>query len=198
MTVSAVSSSVAYTPLASYKPSENCFRVDVTKLVRLNDKLGPPIPTSPADLKRMQEALIGRFTVPVGPSDDAPSELYAEIKVGNKIVGRVYNSGCSVTPNEVAGFVHFGGPDEGSLRGPVLAQLRAEKIAKAMGGTIVNSDIAVTQAEFDARPPRQFYIDYEAMYAEMERDRQSAADRHQRYLATLASSAQSGQTDRAV
>ena len=81
-------------------------------------------------------------------------------------------------PNAFAGRVEFGGPDEDGLTRPALAQLRAEKIAKACGGTIAKSDTAVTQMEFDARPPRQFYVDYDAMNAEIERLRRSAE--HQR------------------
>ena len=139
----------------------------------------------PAD--HMQKLLEAQFTYPVGGPDNAPSELYAVVKVGNETVGKIYNTGCWETPNSFAGRVQFGGPDEDGLSGPALAQHRAEKIAKACGGTIVKSGTATTQAEFDARPPRQFYVDYEAMNAEIERLRQSATERQQGAQAARAS-----------
>jgi hypothetical protein len=157
-------------------------RVDMANIAHLNS----PVMPAPADF--MQKLLEARFTRPVGDPDNAPSQLYAEIKVGNKTVGKVYNSGCCETPNSFAGRVQFGGPDEDGLSGPALAQHRAEKIANACGGTIVTSDTAATQAEFDARPPRQFYVDYEAMNAEIERLRRSAAERQHGTQAARASS----------
>ena len=207
MAVSAVPPSAAHAMFGPRQSAERAsdtsdgrFRVDVTRVERLTDKLGAPIPiaVSPINQKLLHDALAARFTRPVGVPNNAPSELYAEIRIGNKIVGKVYTSGGSETPNDVAGRVSFGGLDEAGLHGPVLAQLRAEKIAGAMGGTIVKSDTAVTQAQFEARPPRQFYVDYEAMYAELERYRQSATERQQHYLATGASPAQSGGSDRVV
>jgi hypothetical protein len=198
MTVSAVSSSFTYNPFASptisadeTAPKETPPRVDVAKLPSLN--LNLQITPLPPDF--MQKLLEAQFTRPVGEPDNAPSQLYAEIKVGNKTIGKVYNSGCCETPNSLAGRVQLGGPDEEGLTGPELAQLRAEKIAKACGGTIVKSDTAVTQEEFEARPPRQFYVDYDAMNAEIERHRQVAGEHHERYLATLATPASSPSTD---
>ncbi len=188
MSVSGVSSSFAYNPFVSRlksadetAPKEGLKRFEVANLPSLNLSATP----LPADY--MQKMLEAQFTRPVGEPDNAPSQLYAVIKVGKETVGKVYNSGCCETPNSFAGRVEFGGPDEDGLTGPALAQLRAEKIAKACGGTIVKSDTAATQAEFDARPPRQFYVDYEAMNAEIERLRRSAEERRQGSQAALAS-----------
>jgi hypothetical protein len=201
MSVSGISSSFPYNPLASRMrsadetvPKERAYRVDVGNLISLN--LKPSLSPVPADF--MQKLLEAQFTRPVGEPDDAPGQLYAEIKVGNKTIGKVYNSGCCETPNSFAGRVEFGGPDEDGLTGPELAQHRAEKIAKACGGIIVTNETAVTQAEFDARPPRQFYVDYEAMNAEIERLRQSAEQRSGHYRATPANPASSPNADVAV
>jgi hypothetical protein len=198
MTVSAVSSSFTYNPFASRPksadetaPKEILQCVDVANLPSLN--LNLRLTPLPPDF--MQKLLEAQFTRLAGEPDNAPSQLYAEIKVGNKTIGKVYNSGCCETPNSLAGRVQLGGPDEEGLTGPELAQLRAEKIAKACGGTIVKGDTAMTQEEFEARPPRQFYVDYDAMNAEIERHRQAAEERHQRYLATLATPASSPSTD---
>ncbi|HEX2113280.1 MAG TPA: hypothetical protein VHM01_02645 [Alphaproteobacteria bacterium] len=186
MSVSAVSSSQSYNPFAARTKS-----VDETSSkeilqpaeVRRFASLNLEATRVPADF--MQKLLEARFTRPVGEPDNAPSELYADVKVGSKVIARLYNSGGCETPNAFSG-VQFGGPDEAGLTGPALAQHRAEKIAKAYGGTIEKADTAVTQAEYDARPPRQFYIDYEALNAEMERLRLSAEARYGSYRATSA------------
>lgn len=189
MSVSGISSSVPYSPLASHAKSadETARREGFRSVYAVNPSLNLNLSVTPLPAGFMQNLLVAQFTRPVGPPDNAPSELYAVIKVGNENVGKVYNTGCCETPNSFAGRVQFGGPDEDGLSGPALAQHRAEKIAKACGGTIVKSNTATTQAEFDARPPRQFYVDYEAMNAEIERLRQSATERRQGAQAARAS-----------
>jgi hypothetical protein len=181
MSVSGVSSSYTYNPFVSRPtsstesaPKEIPHRVDMASIAHLNS------PAMPAPADFMQKLLEAQFTRPVGPPDNAPSELYAEIKVGGKTIAKVYNSGCCERPNNSGG-VQLGGPDEEGLTGPALAHFRAEKIAKACGGTIEKADTAVTQAAYNARPPRQFYVDYEAMNAEMERLRRSAEERRGGY-----------------
>lgn len=195
MSVSGVSSSFAYNPFASRATSsaaDGRLSRDLANVQSLGAKLGPIMPAPPDLLRKLLEA---QYTRPVGEPDNAPSQLYAEIRAGNKTIGKVYNTGACETPNNLAGRVQFGGPDEDGLHGPELAQLRAEKIARACGGTIVKSDTAVTQAEFDARPPRQFHVDYELMNAEIERIRQSTEASSQLYRQMLAASAPGPSTD---
>lgn len=109
-------------------------------------------------LKEIQEL---RYRVPAGPTD----EVYAEVKVGGKVVATLHNSGAAVTSNELAGKLRrLPSMGEGcDLTGPALAQLRAEEIAKALGGTIAKAETAMTQPEWRVRPPVQWTIDYEAM-----------------------------------
>lgn len=72
-----------------------------------------------------------------------PDTLYAEIKVGDRIVANIYNSstveflGATEVPKLKAG-----------LEGPSLAQGRAEQIAEALGGTLVKAATAQTQPEW--------------------------------------------------
>jgi hypothetical protein len=177
MSVSGIASSSSYNPIFLRPRPANETPMEARSLkvesLSLND-----IKPVPADY--LQKMLEAQFTRPTGVPDNDPSELYAVIKVGDKVVGKVYNSGGSETPNNLSG-VQFGGPDEDGLIGPALAQHRAEKIAKASGGTIVKSDTAITQAQFNARPPREFFVDYEAMNAELERLRQSSYARASAY-----------------
>ena len=96
---------------------------------------------------------------------------YAQVVVDGKVVATLYNGGSAETSNATYARIKdlsSMGEDEKST-GPELAQKRAEQIAKALGGSIVKSDTAVTQAQYLSTPP--FQIKYEIDYAAMERDR---------------------------
>lgn len=141
----------------------NSSRIDVSQVKQL------PMPKAVklsddqiAEMRKMKERM---YTRPVGPPDNAPENIYATVKVDGKVVATLYNSGGSATSNAVGAklgdmLMH---PD-GS--GPQLAQSRAEMIAKALGGTIEKAPTAQTQAQWNARPPREYYIDYAAMAAD--------------------------------
>lgn len=119
-----------------------------------------------AQLKELREL---RYRVPSGPAD----EVYAEVKVGGKVVATLYNSGAAVTSNALGSKLRqLPSMGEGAtLTGPALAQLRAEEIAKALGGMVAKAETALTQPEWRALPPVTWTIDYEAMA----RDERAAA-----------------------
>ena len=117
-----------------------------------------------AQLRKIRESL---HRVPLDPPDNAPENLYAEIRVGNRTIAKVYNSGCTETPNDL-GYIDL--KQDG--QGPTLAKVRAEQIAAAIGGTIVPAETAQPQAQWDTRPPRRWAIDYDAI----ERDRREAEE----------------------
>ena len=125
-----------------------------------------------AQMKEIQEL---RYRIPSGPVD----EVYAEVKVGGKVVATLNNSGASVTSNaDGARLRRLPSMGEGcNLTGPALAQLRADEIAKALGGTISKAETAMTQPEWRARPPTTWTIDYEAMARD---ERAAAASRETR------------------
>ncbi|MFX8554342.1 hypothetical protein ABTM01_19415, partial [Acinetobacter baumannii] len=52
---------------------------------------------------------------------------------------------------------------EDTTAGPALAQQRAEKIAKALGGEIVKAATAQTQSQWNARPPVTWTVDREGL-----------------------------------
>ena len=124
-----------------------------------------PVKLEPEEATRLQalmkEVQELRYRVPSGPVD----EVYAEVKVGGQVVATLYNSGASVTSNVDWGRLRkLPSMGEGcTLTGPALAQLRAEEIAKALGGTISKAETAMTQPEWRARPPVTWTIDYERM-----------------------------------
>jgi hypothetical protein len=90
--------------------------------------------------------------------DNAPQNIYATVKVNGKVVATLYNGGSSAMSNAAAGAVGDLQDPSGLNGGPDLAQSRAERIAKALGGTIEKAPTAITQSEWTPRP--DFSTDY--------------------------------------
>lgn len=82
-----------------------------------------------------------------GRADNSPEKLYAEIMVNGKTVAKVYNSGCAEMPNSIGNLL-LGEFSEQMDIGPQLAQIRAERIAEELGGTIVTAKTAQNQSEW--------------------------------------------------
>ena len=83
--------------------------------------------------------------------DNAPQNIYATVKVNGKVVATLYNGGSSVMTNDAAGKVGDLQDPPGLNGGPDLAQSRAERIAKAVGGTVEKAPTAITQSEWKPR-----------------------------------------------
>ncbi len=71
---------------------------------------------------------------------------YAEVRVNGEVVARLDNSGASETWGSAAGLITGEGEPFGP--GPELAQWRAERIARALGGTVVKADTAISQQQW--------------------------------------------------
>lgn len=84
--------------------------------------------------------------------DNAPQNTYATVKVNGKVVATLYNGGCSVMTNAAAAAVGDLQDPPGLNGGPDLAQARAERIAKALGGTIEKAPTAIAQSQWTPRP----------------------------------------------
>ena len=84
--------------------------------------------------------------------DNAPQNIYATVKVNGKVVATLYNGGSSAMTNAAAGAVGDLQDPPGLNGGPDLAQARAERIAKALGGTIEKATTAITQSQWTPRP----------------------------------------------
>jgi hypothetical protein len=117
--------------------------------------------------------------------DNAPQNIYATVKVNGKVVATLYNSGGSATSNAAAGLVGDLQDPPGLNGGPDLAQSRAERIAKALGGTIEKAPTAITQSEWTPRP--DISTDYtrtqldDAFQAMMAEGQRAAAQRRAGY-----------------
>jgi hypothetical protein len=90
-------------------------------------------------------------TVATQAPDNAPQNIYATVKVNGKVVATLYNGGSSVMTNDAAAKVGDLQDPPGLNGGPDLAQRRAERIAKAVGGTVEKAPTAITQSEWKPR-----------------------------------------------
>ena len=111
-----------------------------------------------------------------GVSDDDPENTYATVKVDGKVVATLYNGGSVTMTNEAAAAVgDLNDPSAPKGAGPNSAQWRAERIAKAMGGTVEKASTAITQSEWKPRESTPNYtreqLDaaFEAMMAEQQK-----------------------------
>lgn len=126
-----------------------------------------------AKFQKIREAMYSKPTNLDELKNHISQKPYAEVKVDGKTVATLYNSGSSATSNAVGAKI-LGLPSMGEgekSTGPELAQKRAQEIAKALGGTVVKSSSAVTQAQYLSTKPFEvkYEIDYEAMNAAMGR-----------------------------
>jgi hypothetical protein len=118
--------------------------------------------------------------------DNAPQNTYATVKVKGKVVATLYNSGCSEMTNEAAAEVGDLQDPPALIGGPDLAQWRAERIAKATGGTIEKASTAITQSEWKPRPSiSQDYTraQLDAAFDAMMKDQKAVAQRSSYYQA---------------
>ena len=122
---------------------------------------------------RMQAAKAAAATdVP----DNAPQNTYATVKVNGKIVATLYNGGSVAMTNQAAAMAGDLQDPPGLNGGPDLAQWRAERIAKAVGGTVEKASTAITQSAWKPRETtstnytrEQLDAAFEAMMAEQQK-----------------------------
>ncbi|MFD1624336.1 hypothetical protein [Azospirillum griseum] len=90
---------------------------------------------------------------------------FARVMVNGKEVARVNNHGVVTMPNSVAAKVDGTLPNQtpSGGTGPTLAKMRAEVIARAMGGTIKMAETAITQQQYDGLDMPKATVDEEAV-----------------------------------
>ena len=121
-------------------------------------------------------------------ADNAPQNISATVKVNGKVVATLYNGGSSMMTNAAAAAVGDLQDRPGLNGGPDLAQARAERIAKAVGGAIEKAPTAIAQSQWTPRPDistnysrTQLDDAWQALMAENQR---AMAQRAARYSAT--------------
>lgn len=116
----------------------------------------PYLPPSPP--QRLADDEMVPWALPKGetlaPLNAEEDKTYAEVRVNGEVVATLTNNGYMTTSNAMGHkLMALLAPEDSTTRGPALAQQRAEKIAKALGGEIVTAETAMTQARWNARPP---------------------------------------------
>jgi hypothetical protein len=108
--------------------------------------------------------------------DNAPQNTYATVKMEGKVVATLYNAGSVAMTNQAAAMVGDLQDPPGLNGGPDLAQWRAERIAKAVGGTVEKASTAITQSAWKPRETtstnytrKQLDAAFEAMMVEQQK-----------------------------
>ncbi|MEY9180312.1 hypothetical protein ABIG06_002234 [Bradyrhizobium sp. USDA 326] len=122
-------------------------------------------------------------------ADNAPQNVYAQVKVDGKVVATLYNGGSSAMTNQAAAKVGKL-EDPPGLSGPDLAQWRAGRYAELLGGTVEKASTAITQSQWTPRESRpttysreQLDAAFQAMLAE---GQTAGAQQQSAYLASRA------------
>lgn len=118
------------------------------------------------------EANYTRFPEAPDLSDYGGIKPYATVVVGGQIVATIDNQGVVSSDDALGRRLHGMLANEvDGTDGPNLARARADQIAGLLGGRVVKSGTALTQAEFSAllkiEDPKP-WIDYDAMRADPE------------------------------
>jgi len=131
--------------------------MSIVNTVTYNGLTAVPVPQEPITVRQLDfsGATLTKFTFkPVEPPpDNTPDNLYAEIKVDDQAMARIYNGGTVEMLNGAQA------PDLAQQgTGPELAQTRAQQVADALKGTIVKADTAQTQDKWVSVHALRHYI----------------------------------------
>jgi hypothetical protein len=163
--------------------SDSTYHVDLASARPVTATLkAVPLAEAPEDLFQQimaakKEMLENDYRQPPAISQNPTYSKYASIVVNGEVVAEIDNHGFVETSNAMAGScsdaIKQSDGGTGVTSGPLLAQARAESIAKSVNGTIVMAQTAMSQKAFDAVPQPKATINYSAMkndsrYAELE------------------------------
>lgn len=106
---------------------------------------------------------------------------YATVQVGGQVVAEIDNHGFVTTSNRAGAMLgNLPNSAQGVISGPNLAKARAEYLADLLGGEVVMSSTALTQAAFANVPQPKIELDTQAMlsdplYQNLQRVKQARA-----------------------
>ncbi|WFU72452.1 hypothetical protein [Bradyrhizobium sp. CB2312] len=167
------------------------FRIDVSQVKPLTAK-----PISAVDDPVLHDLMATHWLISHETNapqdvvaDNAPQNVYAQVKVDGKVVATLYNAGSSAMTNQAAAKIGKL-EDPPGLSGPDLAQWRADQYAERLGGTVEKAPTAITQSQWTPRESRstdysreQLDAAFQAMLAEGQR---ATAQQQASYLASRA------------
>lgn len=155
-------------------PTISGYPVDVSQVKKLDISGLTVRKLTDEEIARWKKVEELQYTKPVNLENHPSQKVYAEVIVNGQSVAKVYNSGAMETSNALYGKISkLDSVKDPQGGGPMLAQERAEDIAKLLGGKVVKSSTAITSAEWASVPPIEFEVDYAAM----ERDRKAVLER---------------------
>ena len=147
MTINALSSS----GLGALQ-AKTAYSIPVGAVVRSFEAIGPSVarlkpppafaPPVPLDPAVMMATMSQAGVTP----DNDPSKLFAEVYKNGQVAARIYNGGTSTAYGSANGIID--GVNEPFDGGPDLAQWRAAKIARELGGTVKMAASAQTQSQW--------------------------------------------------
>ncbi|QOG16284.1 MULTISPECIES: hypothetical protein [Bradyrhizobium] len=151
------------------------FRIDVSQVKPLTGAK----PISAADDPFLRDLMATHWLISHETSapessvpDNAPENVYAQVKVDGKVVATLYNAGSSAMTNQAAAKIGKL-EDPPGLSGPDLAQWRADQYAERLGGTVEKAPTAITQSQWTPRESKsttysreQLDAAFQAMLAE--------------------------------
>jgi len=91
--------------------------------------------------------------IPFELADNHPSNLYGEVKVNGETVAKIFNGGGAETSNALGAKLKK--MFEEYADGNNLAEVRAQKIAEMLGGTVELADTALTPAAWATKKSAQ-------------------------------------------
>ncbi|WP_207481267.1 hypothetical protein [Arenibaculum pallidiluteum] len=104
-----------------------------------------------------------KYSQPPDLSDSPAYKKYARVVVSGKVVAELDNNGILATSNALATKLKSLPGDVNGVTGPILAQARAEFIARQLGGEIEKFPTALTQSAYNAIAKPVARIDRAAM-----------------------------------
>ncbi|MBU0860052.1 MAG: hypothetical protein KJ667_08945 [Alphaproteobacteria bacterium] len=138
--------------------------VDITQVRKLDVSGMTMRKLSEEEIAKFRQVQENMYKRPVNLQDHPSQKIYAEVVVNGKSVAKLYNSGAMETSNANYGRIaRLDSVADPQGTGLMLAQDRAEAVAKALGGTVVVGADAMSAAEYRGIPPIEFEIDYAAM-----------------------------------
>lgn len=115
------------------------------------------------ELEALKSVLEASYAKPADTSNNPTYKEYATVKVNGKTVAEIDNHGWVKTSNALGASLQSLLEEKSTLSGPQLAQMRAEKIAQQLGGTVVKSSTAITQSQFNNTVQARSSVNVEAM-----------------------------------
>ncbi len=165
---------------SAFPNNSKSLSIPADKLININHLVGAPKAPTREMLESIDARYRAMFTRPVGPPDNRPDNIYAQVHVDGKVVATIYNTGGSEMTNDA--FSRIGHPqDPATTNSVVIAQWRAEHYASVLGGNVVKASTALTPSQWEALPPRTYFFDEQAMLSFRRYSQEAAQKRHEDY-----------------